>query len=195
MKKKLFVLLFAVVMVFALTACGGGSGGDGGSDADVTEEKGIISLDLAGDFLHDEEYVVPDTALAGIGLYCDSESEYHTNSFRPAFLVGTTTYLPENYVDGEVQTFHSYVYAENKQVEDITVGGMEGKMATYEEKGEMRKMIAVVGEPDDYGEALTLQIIVSSGNYPMAADEDVMTIVNSVKVDQDAAKEAMESEE
>jgi hypothetical protein len=191
--KKLCLLLLAGVLMFSMAACSGGGGDGGGSKADVTDEKGIISLDLAGDFSENKDYEVPEDKIAGIELSLNTESEYYSNGFRPTFLLGTISYSPaSNWVDSEVQAFHSYTYAENKKMEEVTIAGMKGKMASYEENGKIKKHFFVVGEPNSDGVTLTLRIICGSGSYSPSADEDYTKIVNSVSIDKDAAKKAME---
>ena len=78
--KKIFLVLLADVMIFATAA---------GSKAEVTDEKGIISLDLAGDFKQSDDFKLPEVKLAP-----DSKSDYYTNSLRPTLLVGTINYSP-----------------------------------------------------------------------------------------------------
>lgn len=189
--KKTFLLLVTGILMFAMVACGE----EGGSNTDVVDKTGILGVNLSGDFLEDENYTASGDCLAGIGLYCDPESEYHGNSLKPIIELGTTTFTPpSNWVDSEVDIFLSYVYAENKQTEDVTIAGMNGKMATYEENGNIRKIFAVAGEPNDDGMALTLYIMAGNGAYPPGADEDFVKIANSVTVDTDAAAKALEEE-
>lgn len=189
--RKVVVIGLVVVMAFVFTACGGEKKGD------ITDEKGIVSFDLAGDFEENPDYKFTgyDRFITGAGVGVKSDSKYYGNSLRPEVLVGVAPNDDVSaWIDNEISVFHSYLYAENKKVEDVEVAGMEGKVASYEDSssaGKILKRWYVAGDKDKDGNVMILKFISGSGGFDPLAEEDLDKMVQSVKVDQKAFDEAI----
>lgn len=125
--KKIFVFVMAAVLCLGLAACGG----DGGEtkevkNYDLTDDTGIINIDLTDTFEKENQSLNEDHT--SLDLSSNSENHHGWNYIYSVVLYET---IYDYTLERNVDTLESYIYAEDLTTEKVEIMGKEGYKVEY----------------------------------------------------------------
>lgn len=161
--KKLWVLLLAMVMAFAMTACGGGGGEEAPAEEEAKVYAGFYSADIPESFTANEyesEFVRDSEAYPG-----------NEEKIQVKILTGNA--------EEEIASSIEYWGGEHQQLDDVTYGDLTWKVETFTWNSDAPSCTFYTDVDDSNYLSVTF--------YMLGADsEEVVSIMESFTMQDDA---------
>lgn len=127
MKKRLLPIFLALVLLVTLTACGGGGADSTATKSyEISDERGIINMDLVDGFEVKDNYTGPE--MTSVDL---SKSSHNNEGWMYLRIVATYSTVDDNTAKATADQMATYIYAKDTTIEECSYFGCDGYKVTY----------------------------------------------------------------